>query len=930
MSHTMKVQKFSDLLNWIICEYREQDSIFGIHKSLFYRPDRNNRYGQELFGQYLMTPIGPAAGPHTQLAQNIVCSWLSGARFIELKTVQENDELEIGRPCIDMDDEGYNCEWSQELKLKQSVREYINAWALIHILPRLLGWEADVPVGTIFNMSVGYNLEGILKPTMQEFIATMRDASEELEGIRKTLQSQFPQFADVDIPACLTNNVTLSTMHGCPPEEIGKIARYLLEEQKLHTAVKLNPTLLGRDTVLGILHDCLGFTDIDIQPSVFDHDLKYDRAVELVHMLRGVAAGQGLYFGVKLTNTLAMTNYKRYLPGDEMYMSGRALYPIAMQLMARLQHDFDYSLNVSFSAGADSINLTGIIASGARTVTLASDLLKPGGYSNMLQCLEHLQNDMVSWGAENLQRLSSSLRYVLPEVAAESLNDIRYKKKYREHGLPKTSQKLVKFDCVAAPCVEQCAVCQDVPGYIAQIARGDYDKALEIILDRNVLPNTTGYICTHLCQHKCTRNSIDQPVAIRALKRFASERGSVPAFKTEGKHSVAVIGGGPAGLAAAAELALNGVKVTVFEARSRAGGMMAIAPVFRVPMEVVDKDVRWIEGLGVEFRFNHRVTGKPEDLLSQGFDAVFVACGFPGDAEFDIPGRNALGVYGAIELLEMVERGERPDLGRRTLVIGGGNTAMDATRLAARLTGQMVSVVYRRTRVEMPAIEEEIEGVLYEGNEIIELATPKRIECTGDGRVRALVVARNQLGEPDSSGRRRPVEIPGSEYEIPADSIVIAIGQSYDKNMLGGSVLQRDKSGGLIIDQKTGRTSLDGVYSGGDAVRGPDIVIAACADGQRAARAICRRLGVKKVRSYKEYATVGDADIIGLKHQRCRKSGQEKEYSLPAEERHGFALVEHTLTEEQAVREANRCLQCTSFCDKCVEVCPNRANLSVR
>ena len=230
MSMHMKVQSFETLLTWIIEEYNSKGSIFGIGKEQFFTPELNARYGREIFGQYLATPVGPAAGPHSQLTQNIIAAWLCGARFMELKTVQDNDELEIGRPCIDMDDEGYNCEWSQELKLDQSAMEYIKAWAIIHMLPGMLGWAPELPVGTIFNISVGYNMEGVLKPTMQKFIARMMDATSELDELRAIVAKKYPQFANVNIPNNITNNVTLSTMHGCPPEEIGKIARYLLED----------------------------------------------------------------------------------------------------------------------------------------------------------------------------------------------------------------------------------------------------------------------------------------------------------------------------------------------------------------------------------------------------------------------------------------------------------------------------------------------------------------------------------------------------------------------------------------------------------------------------------------------------------------------------------------------------------------------------
>ncbi|HSR30917.1 MAG TPA: putative selenate reductase subunit YgfK, partial [Anaerolineae bacterium] len=436
MSDEMKVQPLEALLNWIVSELEGNGSIFGIDRSLFFTPKKDSPYTSEMFGHHLATPIGPAAGPHTQLTQNILCAWLSGGRFIELKTVQIMDELEIPRPCIDMEDEGYNVEWSQELKLEQSAWEYIKAWVLLRVVRRILGFE-DTPFGTIFNMSVGYNLEGIQSPPMQRFMDRMEDASEEIAELQTVLGERFPQFADFEIPSRLTNSVTLSTMHGCPPDEIESIARYMLEERGLHTFVKLNPTLLGKETVMDILHNHLGFREIDIPDSVFEHDLKYSRAVELIKTLKQTATAQGLTFGVKLSNTLAMTNHRGELPGDEMYMSGRALYPITMNLFQKLIQEFDGDLNVSYSAGADALNLVTILSAGARPVTAASDLLKPGGYSRFVQYLENLEDEMQARNASNLDELAQNPLVTLEAAAADALKNRRYKKSYYPFGLPK-------------------------------------------------------------------------------------------------------------------------------------------------------------------------------------------------------------------------------------------------------------------------------------------------------------------------------------------------------------------------------------------------------------------------------------------------------------------------------------------------------------
>lgn len=938
MSDTMKPQSFEVLLNWILKEYESNQTIFGLHRSLFYTPKANSLYAiPDLFGHYLATPIGPGAGPHTQLAQNIICAWLSGGRFIELKTVQIMDELEIPRPCIDMEDEGYNVEWSQELKLEQSASEYIKAWALVHILHRFLGF--DGPVGTVFNMSVGYNLEGIQSPPMTRFMDRLQDAAAEIAEICAVLRRKFPQFADIEIPTRITNNATLSTMHGCPPNEIERIARYLLEERGLHTMVKLNPTLLGKEEVMRILHDHLGFTEIHIPDRVFEHDLQYDQAVELIRTLKKVAAEQGLTFGLKLSNTLAMANHKGRLPGDEMYMSGRALYPITINLFHKLSQEFNGDLNVSFSAGADALNLTVILASGAKPVTAVTDLLKPGGYSRMLQYLENLERDMLKLEVASLEELARDKLANLKHEATRALKDPRYKKGYHPYGLPKVESKLGRFDCITAPCVEKCAIHQDVPEYAWLISRQKYDEALEVILARNPLPGVLGYVCNHRCQTRCTRNNYDEPVAIRALKRFAAEHGNVSQYPIPSAQypKVAVIGSGPSGLAAAYFLALNGVQVTIYEAKDKAGGMLAIAPAFRLPESVVQEDIERITNLGVKIELSHPITSPPEKLLAEGFDAVYIASGAGKDAWLGIEGEEGKGVYHALDFLDRVRRGEPPLLssppilgekeGRtsRVLVIGGGNSAMDAARTAKRLTGGAVTIVYRRSRSEMPANEEEIEEALAEGVIVEELASPTRI-ILQEGRVVALECMRNELGEPGPDGRRRPIPIKGSEFQLEADAIIVAIGQKPDISFLDGSVVSLRRDATIAVAPETGLAGGERIYAGGDAVRGPATIVEACADGRRAAEAICQQLGLPFERPSVRLPVLSGEEIASIKRARARKAVPHRGAKLPPNQRSDFSLVEATLTEEAALAEAARCLQCSTLCDKCVEVCPNRAN----
>ncbi len=927
MSDKLRPLPFRELLSWIAIEFGRRGEIFGIPQELFHRPRPDAPYVVEDFlGARLGTPIGPAAGPHTQLAQNIVSAWLTGGRFIELKTVQIMDELEIPRPCIDMEDEGYNVEWSQELRLAQSADEYIKAWVLVHVLPRLLGW-GDVPFDTIFNMSVGYDLKGITSPPMLEFMDRLEDASDRIAELMEIVAASYPELAEVEVPSRVTNSVTLSTMHGCPPDEIEGIVEFLLTERKLHTFVKLNPTLLGKDEVIRILHDDLGFREIEVPDSAFEHDLAYERAVALIRRLKDVAQRQGLIFGVKLSNTLAVRNHKGTLPGEEMYLSGRALYPITMNLFLKLEREFDGELLVSYAGGADALNVADILASGALPVTAASDLLKPGGYARFGQYLETIERAMREAGAKDLASFSARALDNLARAAAEARRSPRYRRSARAP-LPKVSSALEPFDCITAPCIEQCPVRQDIPDYIWWIAKGDPDRALEAILAKNPLPGVTGYVCTHLCETRCTRANYDEPLAIRELKRFAFEHGTPPSptkWPPVGKR-VAIVGAGPAGLTAAYFLALSGVAVTVFEARDRPGGMLQMVPVFRLPDEVIRKDVERILALGIDLRLSTPVERPPEELLAEGFDAVFLAAGAQREVQLAIPGIEGAGVWPSLALLEAVRRGERPELGERVLVIGGGDTAMDAARTAKRLSRGRVTVLYRRSRAEMPASPEELAGALEEGIELLELVSPVRVIREGD-RLVGLECVRNELGEPGPDGRRRPVPIEGSEFVIPADSVIVAIGQQPDLSFLSGTKLELDRDSWVKVDPRTGRVTA-GVYAGGDLVPGPHSVIAACGDGLKAARAICRELGIPFHEPQVPRPRPTPEEIVEIKRRRARRELRTRPAFLPPERRRGFELVESGFTWEEASREASRCLQCSLICDKCVEVCPNRANLT--
>jgi len=339
--------------------------IFGIYRSQFFTPKADDIFKTAMFGQQLETPIGVAAGPHTQMAQNIITAWLCGARYIELKTVQTLDEIEVSKPCIDIQDEGYNCEWSQELKIKDSFQEYLKAWIVIHLLRHKFGLSGEL--GTIFNMSVGYDMAGILKDNVQWFFNKMADCSAEKTALIEKIRDLYPAIDEIEIPDRISNNITLSTMHGCPPDEIEKIGKYLIEEKGLHTLIKLNPTLLGKEKIREILKK-LGYST-QVPDVAFEHDISYPAAVEVIKSLRKAAEKRGVIFGVKLTNTLEALNHKGIFNDDAMYMSGKALHPISINVARKVRNDFP-ELPISFCAGVNAFNVADVLTCGLNPVTV--------------------------------------------------------------------------------------------------------------------------------------------------------------------------------------------------------------------------------------------------------------------------------------------------------------------------------------------------------------------------------------------------------------------------------------------------------------------------------------------------------------------------------------------------------------------------------
>ena len=346
------------------------------------------------------TALGPAAGPQTQMAQNIVLSYLAGCRVMELKTVQINDRLEIGRPCIDMANVGYNIEWSQELRIQESLEEYVKAWMLIamlrHEAPEFSGPQGEV----VFDMSVGYDLEGIQSPPVRAFIEGMLDATEVIERLRPQIPEELAHLRELDFAPQLSNTLTLSTFHGCPPDEIERIIDWLLDTYGIHCIVKLNPTLLGKDDGRSLLQETLGYRECVIPDHAFEEDTSWPQMVDFIGRLGEKAEALNLGFGVKFSNTQIVENHKDFFPAEEaqMYLSGPPLHVLAIELVRRFRGVFGDRFPISFSAGIDRKNFADAVAIGLVPVTTCSDLLKPGGYGRGESYLRNLTQRMDAVG----------------------------------------------------------------------------------------------------------------------------------------------------------------------------------------------------------------------------------------------------------------------------------------------------------------------------------------------------------------------------------------------------------------------------------------------------------------------------------------------------------------------------------------------------
>ena len=883
MSEKMYPIPFKSLMNWIVTEYAREGEIFGVHTP-YYATGKT----LPIFGERIETPFGPAAGPNSQLAQNIIAAYMAGARFFEVKTVQKMDGAELAacvpRPCILAADEGYNQEWSTELEVPQARDEYIKAWCALKVLSKVYGFGD--PDGFVFNMSVGYDLEGIKGEKVNTYIDNMMDASEtkQFKECLEVLTELFPAEKDyiASISPRVSRSVTVSTLHGCPPQEIERIASYLLTEKHLHTFVKCNPTILGYKTARTIL-DSMGYDYIVFDEHHFNEDLQWVDAVPMFERLQALADSKGLEFGLKLSNTFPVDTTRNELPGTEMYMSGRSLFPLTIEMCNRISRQFNGKMRISFAGGAEFFNCDKLFAAGIWPITVATTILKPGGYNRLHQMVE--KTEKLPYKA-----FCGTDSSAISDMSTASHSDFHHLKPIKPVASRKSEEKVPWIDCFTAPCKGGCPIHQDIPEYIELCRKGLYGPALKLITEKNALPFITGTICAHRCQNKCSRNFYEESVQIRNTKLVAATKGygalmadiKVPA-KVEGKKA-AIIGGGPTGIAAAYFLGRAGIETTIFEREEKLGGVPRyVIPAFRISDEAIDKDIALMERYGVEVK-----CGLPapsvEELKKLGYTHILIATGAWQAGKLDIPGN----VKGVIGWMKEMKTQVKPCLDGHVVVVGAGNTVMDAARVAKRMGAASSTIVYRRTKKEMPADEHELKLAIDEGVNLVELAAPVAQE---NGKLK---LEKMKLGEPDASGRRSPLAT-GEFFEIPCDLVISAVGEKVDAKLMADNGIEMERKGPAF------KTNVENVWCAGDAHRGPATVVEGIADAASFAEAV---IGEAHTYDIPEAAYPSKAQAIAKK---------------------GILKMA-----KDACCEGSRCLDCNTVCENCADSCPNRANVVIK
>jgi putative selenate reductase len=496
---------FVDLIDRMRLEYRTRSSMFDLPEKKWFKPppDSPPAYpdGPDLtvtfHGRRAGNPVGPAAGPQTQMAQNLILAWLAGSRILELKTVQINDRLEIPRPCIDATNIGYNVEWSQELRLSESLDQYVQGAMLIHMLrhsPDTFGNPfGETPMDgvfgeTLFDMSVGYDLKGIQSEPVRRFLDGMLDASGEIARLLDQLPDRLKHLRDLDYPTRLSDSITLSTFHGCPADEIERICAFLLTEIGVDVIVKMNPPMLGKEKLEYLLHDLMGYHEVTVNPSAYTSGLLFDESIQICKRLDALAKKHGRSFGAKFSNTLEVVNHRDFFTPDNkvMYLSGPPLHVITLTLAHEFRLALGHEMPITFSAGVDRKNFPNMVACGFKPITTCTDLLKPGGYSRLPGYLGDLAATMTKCGAATVDEYLLKARghgeeaggdpvlagfLNTADIVTETQADERYYQKNNQLVPKRINSHLVVFDCIT--CNKCIPVCPNDANFLYETPKAD-------------------------------------------------------------------------------------------------------------------------------------------------------------------------------------------------------------------------------------------------------------------------------------------------------------------------------------------------------------------------------------------------------------------------------------------------------------------------
>ncbi|MGN0628770.1 MAG: FAD-dependent oxidoreductase [Oscillospiraceae bacterium] len=870
MGEMLRPLSFEKLMAMLLEEYSAYGTVFGVKD--FYKAGRARL---PIFGMRIENPVGPGAGPITQMAQGIIASYVSGARFIELKTVFPDSGNNV-KPCVSTDGCTYFSEQPTELSIGDAFNEYVKAWYAIKLIST--AFELGVPEGFVFNMSVGGSLEDLKSEKMNAFIEGLKSAEytkvwrecenwarahmDELDGVDNTYIS--------DVSPNVSASVTFVPKPGLSAEEIEECAGYLIEEKRLHTFVRLDPGLLGYYTIRGIL-DINGYPDIEISKEKIEAEAAYEDLKPALLRLQSAADALRLEFGVKVCDGLLTEDLdNKSVTGGR--LTGRALFPIAFSLAEKIANDFGGGLRICFSGGADYYTATKLFNAGIWPITMVSDLIRPGGLMRLKQVAEDISKC-------DYAHFSGILTSDLPDIEKEVYSGGRYK----NTGLAKAKKAKGPIPyayCFKSQCRAVCPLGQDIPLITRLLKNGKSLDALRVIFERNPMPFTVETLCPHPCVDACSRRFYECPLSIntenlKAAKNACFDLLDETELKSRAGEPVAVVGCGPAGLATACFLARQGANVTIFDREWRPGGAVTkYIPDFRISDADVEWDVTLIQALGIDMELGEEVTSLKE-LREKGFEKIVLAVGAGNQKLLKFAfGKN----QPAFEFLERYKREREAmeeEVAGNVVVVGGGHTAVAAARCAKRLPSvDRVTLVFDKPESKMTASPSEIAALKKEGIFLSPSLIPSGV------RGGYLLCHKSKLGEPDEKTGISPVVDTGEKDKVPADLAINASGEECDSP---------------LIDEMDAKVYLVGNASFGHTASLPEVI----ADAQRLAAKIAHC-------HYDKYMPDNETEDRSFMEKRGRLCEDCKKCA-----------------------EGDRCLECESVCEFCVESCPNRANFSL-